>query len=315
MSIKDLKSGDHVDGQAFLIGEVKTCVSNAGKQYFNITLQDSSGKIDGKKWEISPDDLAIFSPGNIVLVKGDVNLYNNALQLKILSGELASEDMDVSEFVEQAPKDEKSLRQKMIDYVKSIKDPDLYSLTSSLLKDNSKAYLRYPAATKNHHAYASGLLYHSICMADLADSICKLYPSLNRDLMISGTLLHDLGKIKELTGLIATQYSTEGKLIGHLVIAAELVSEKAKELNLDSEQILLLEHMLISHHGKLEFGAAKLPETQEALALAMIDDFDAKMEMLRIAYENVAPGEWTGRINALDGRTFYNSFFTNKTGK
>ncbi len=310
MNICDLKSGDHIENAQFLISDLKMCVSNGGKQYYNMTLQDNTGKIDAKKWEIFPGDEDVFVIGNVVNFKGEVNLYNNSLQFKVLSGEVVpTTHIDIARFVQSAPEAEKSLENDLRAFVSSIKDHDLHMIVAALLNDNKNAYLSYPAAAKNHHAYASGLLYHSVSMTRLADQVCKLYPALNRDLLISGTILHDLGKVKELTGLIATQYTTEGRLIGHLVIVSELIDEKAKELNIHSEQILLLKHMMLSHHGKLEYGAAKLPETREALALAMIDDFDAKMEILRIAYEGVAPGEWTNRIMALDGRNFYNSPF------
>ncbi len=310
MNIKDLKSGDHIESMQFLISDVKNCVSNNGKQYYNLVLQDSSGKIDAKKWEIVPGDENIYAPGNIVMIRGEVNLYNNSLQLKVLSGNVVpKEQSDASRFVQSAPENEAALKEELDKFVSSIEDEDLHLLVSSLIYENIDAYLSFPAATKNHHAYAHGLLYHSVCMTRLANAICNLYPFLCRDLVISGTLLHDLGKIKELSGVVATQYTVEGKLMGHLVIASEMIDEKARELGLKSEQILLLKHMMLSHHGKLEFGAAKLPETKEAVALAMIDDFDAKMEILSEAYKDCEIGGWTSRILAFDGRTFYNSPF------
>lgn len=316
MNVKDLKSGDHLEGMQLLINDLKSCVSNAGKRYFNMTLQDYTGKIDAKKWEILPGDEDVFVIGNVVSFSGEVNLYNNGLQLKVLSGEIIpSSQIDITRFVQNAPEETKSLQAELRSFVNSIEDHDLHLIVASLLNDNKNAYLTYPAAARNHHAYGSGLLYHSVCMSRLASEIAKLYPTLNRDLLISGTILHDLGKVKELSGAVATQYTTEGKLIGHLVIASEMIDEKAKELGINSEQIILLKHMMLSHHGKLEYGAAKLPETKEALALSMIDDFDAKMEILRIAYEDVKPGEWTSRILALDGRNFYNSYFVNQQKK
>ena len=316
MNVSDFKSGDHLEEVQLLLDEIRVCVSNTGKQYYNLVFQDNTGKIDAKKWEVVPGDENIYVPGNILRVRGDVNLYNNALQLKVISAmPVSANEVDLTRFVLSAPEDKKRLEAELRSFVYSIKDNDLHTLVAALLNDYKKDYLNYPAATKNHHAYGSGLLYHSVCMTRLADQICKLYPTLNRDLLISGTILHDLGKVKELSGVVATQYTVEGKLIGHLVIASELIEEKAKELNIDSEQVILLKHMMLSHHGKLEFGAAKLPLTKEAFALAMIDDFDAKMEILRLAYENVEPGEWTAKINALDNRSFYNSFFTSNVDK
>lgn len=316
MYIKDLKSGDHIEGMQFLIDDVKSCVSNNGKQYYNLVLQDNSGKIDAKKWEVVPGDENIFSPGNIVSIRGDVNLYNNALQLKVLGGSLLPPNQaDTDKFVISAPENASALKEELDKFVSSIEDSNLHLLVSTLIYENIDAYLLYPAASKNHHAYAHGLIYHSVCMSRVANAICNFYPFLNRDLLISGALLHDLGKIKELSGVVATQYTLEGKLMGHLVIASEMIEKKANELKLKSEQILLLKHMMISHHGKLEFGAAKLPQTKEAVALAMIDDFDAKMEILAEVYKDVEPGEWSSRVLSFDGRTFYNSPFTSKNGK
>ncbi len=313
MNIKDLKSGDHIESMQLLIDDVKSCVSNNGKAYYNLVLQDNSGKIDAKKWEVAPGDENIFVSGNIVSIRGEVNLYNNGLQLKVLSGNIVPPNqVDMDRFVLSAPENEESLKEELERFVSSIEDADLHTLVSTLIYENIDAYLSYPAATKNHHAYAHGLIYHSVCMTRLANAICNFYPFLNRDLIISGTLLHDLGKIKELSGVVATQYTLEGKLMGHLVIASEMIDEKANELNLKSEQILLLKHMMLSHHGKLEFGAAKLPQTKEAVALAMIDDFDAKMEILAEVYKDVKPGEWSSRVLSFDGRTFYNSPFTSK---
>ena len=168
-------------------------------------------------------------------------------------------------------------------------------------------FLDYPAAVKNHHEFYHGLIFHTVSMCEIADFIASHYEDINRDLLISGCILHDIGKVVELSGPVATKYTDEGNLLGHLTIGMSIVREAAEKLNIKSEVPMLLEHMILSHHGKLEFGAAVLPSTKEALLLSMIDDMDAKMMMLEKAYENVKEGEYTERLFALDNRAFYKS--------
>jgi len=303
--IKDLYDGEHIFSQ-FLVSASAKCASTKGKNYLNVTLQDSSGEILGKRWEIYPGDEALLSVGNIVSVEGDVLLYNGSLQLNIRSVEPVDEgNIDYSRFVMQAPIDFAFLEKKLSNYLSSFKNKEVSLITNHLIKKYYDSYVNYPAAVRNHHAFLHGLLFHSLSMADLAEAICKLYPSLNRDILVAGTLLHDLGKVIELSGPIATKYTLEGKLLGHISIMAMEVHETAKELKIEGEISILLEHMILSHHGKLEYGSPVHPLTREALALSMIDDFDAKMAVLDRAEKDVVPGEFTQRITALDYAYFY----------
>jgi len=177
---------------------------------------------------------------------------------------------------------------------------------TSIIEDLQEKLYSYPAAAKNHHDFVGGLATHVISMLDLGEAFCTLYPMLNRDLLLAGILLHDLGKIDELSGPILTEYTVEGKLVGHISIMQCKVAEKAKVLGYhDSEQVTLMRHMVLSHHGEYEFGSPVLPMVMEAEMLTFMDNVDARMNMFAKALESVKPGEWTPRIFPLENRSFY----------
>ena len=303
--VKDIADGMHVRGE-YLVNSLIQGVSNAGKKYLTIVLQDKTGTIDGKKWEIEDGDLEVFAPRHVVYVEGEANLFKNTLQLKILSGtEVPSNNVNLDNFVAPAPVPKDVLAKKLDGYLASLKDGELKTLVTAIIAKYRDRFLDWPAAVRNHHAFRSGVLYHSLSMADLAEQVAKLYPTLDRDMLISGCLLHDLGKCVELSGPVATEYTLEGKLLGHINIMADIIREEATRLGISGETPDLLEHMILAHHGKPDFGSPVLPLTREAMALSMIDDFDAKMNMLDKALEGTKPGNWTERIFAFDNRSFY----------
>ena len=328
--ISDFHVGLRLEGAEFLVSDCHAGVGNTGKRYLSITLQDASGSIEGKIWDVGPDDEEIFAKGNLVSLNGDVLSYRESLQLKIYGGEvLPKEGIDWSRFVANAPISKDVLVAKLKDYLNSLEDNDVKTLVCESLKGYKEKYLTWPAASKNHHNYVSGLLYHSLTMADAAISLYKIYPSLNRDVLLGGVILHDLGKVIELSGPEATCYTLEGKLLGHLTIGAAIVREAANRLGYFAykdmgeetpeeeknaafhryEVAVALEHILLSHHGKPEFGCAVTPLTREALAVSMIDDFDAKMMILDKAFAATKKGECTAKLFTLDDRSFYYPFY------
>jgi len=316
--IKDLMDGSQVFSQ-YLVASCNKCVNTKGKNYLNITLQDKSGEIPAKKWDVYADDCDIFSPGNIVSIQGEVLAYNGSLQMKIISGEKIDRSrMDVSRFVPEAPISFDELTKKLDFYVASIQNQEIKKITEYLINKFKKRYLDYPAATRNHHNFLHGLLFHSLSMADMAEALCRLYKHLDRDILIAGTLLHDIGKTIEMSGPVATTYTTEGKLLGHISIMQGEIRMAAKELGMmseddeESEIPMLLEHMVLTHHGCPEYGSPLYPMTLEAYALSMIDDFDAKMALIDKSLENVAPGEWTPRIFALNDTCLYSPVYKKK---
>ena len=189
--------------------------------------------------------------------------------------------------------------------VSSIKDKDCKALLGYFLEKFGNKVYEAPAASSVHHEFSSGLLMHSVCLAEHADYFAHYYEDINRDLIVTGALLHDFGKLIELEGPAVYKYSVEGKLLGHISIMCGELRIAAKELKITSEIPVLLEHMVLSHHGQLEFGSPVMPLTREALLLSMIDNLDSKMLVLDKAYENVAPGEFTQKIYPLDNRSFY----------
>lgn len=311
-SIADLADGDRIDSQ-FLVNACTKGVTANSRSYLTISFQDATGTMDGKKWDVDPGDEEVFVPGNIVSVEAEVISYKNVLQMKVLSGaSIAQEGIDFTRFVPSSPIPKEELVKKLEAYLASLHDGDVKKLTTYLLKKFYDRYLDYPAAVRNHHNFASGLLYHSLSMADDAEALCRLYPSLNRDILIAGCLIHDVGKTIELSGPVATKYTLEGKLLGHISIMQAEIKEAADVLKMQGEIPVLMQHMVLSHHNKPEFGSPMEPETREALALAMIDDFDAKMNILDKAYAGVNPGEWTQKVFAFDDRYFYQPFYNEK---
>ncbi len=329
--ISDLKNGSRLSGDTFLVTDCKSGTGTTGKRYLSISLQDASGTIEGKKWDVGPDDEALFTKGELVSIEGEVLSYREQLQLKIYNAEpVSKEGVDWTRFVANAPVGKEVMVKKLKVYLDSIEDEDVKSLVCESLKGYKERFLTWPAATKNHHNYVGGLLYHSLTMADAAVSLAKVYPSLNRDVLLGGVLLHDLGKTLELSGPDATVYTLEGKLLGHLSIGASIVREAGERLgynrypNLDDsaseeekekalhqyELYVVFQHILLSHHGKPEFGSAVTPLTREALAVSMIDDFDAKMMILDKAYEATAKGSYTSKLFTLDDRYFYHPYYS-----
>lgn len=325
MVVSELKDGNHVYGMAFLVVDANKCVG-AKNKYWTATLQDYSGSIEAKKWSVEEGDDEILAKGNVVSIDGDVLLYKDALQLKILSlRPLSQENVDWSKFVPHAPVSQEILEKKLNLYLDSLQDEDVKVLTKAMVEKFHDRYVRWPAASKNHHDCASGLLYHSVTMADAALMLCKVYPSLNRDIVIAGTILHDLGKTIELSGPNATSYTLEGKLLGHISIGQAELRETAKKLGYFAYQerkgseskeetdamwhryeiAVTMEHIILSHHSQPDYGSPEMPLTREALAVAMIDDLDAKMMILDKAYHGVKPGDSTAKLFTMDNRYFY----------
>lgn len=322
--IKDLHDGDRVYGR-FLINDCKKCVSGKGKNYLTLVLQDKSGTVDAKKWDVNDGDEELFARGKVVEITADALLYNKALQLKIHSGEKVDPaSIKWDDLLMSAPRSSSEMEQKLNAYIESLVDPDLKALVKKVIDKSEGKYLSWPGAVRNHHEFVNGLLFHSLTMADLAIKVCEVYPSLNRDVVLAGTLIHDIGKTVELSGPQACAFTLEGKLLGHISLGFSIVKEAAEELGMyayddlkeeektinhplyaKKELAVIMEHIMLSHHGKQEFGSPILPLTRESLIVSMIDDIDAKMMILDKAYAEVLPGDSTAKIFSMDERYFY----------
>ena len=302
--VSELNDHEHVEGQ-FLVGSVSKGVNTVGGSYFSVELRDASGTITAKKWDATLEDEQIFVTGNVISLTGETNKYRDQLQLKILTAELvALEDIDVARFVKAPPVSKQELINRFNAHVASVKNEDCLKIINYFLKKFGDNIFSFPAAVSIHHEYSSGLLMHSVSMADLANYLCPIYDA-DHDLLITGCLLHDMGKIVELEGPIVYKYSTEGKLLGHISIMAAEIRKAGQELKIDSEIPMLLEHMVLSHHGQQEFGSPVMPLTKEALLLSLIDNLDSKMVVVNKALADVEPGAFSTKVFPLDNRSFY----------
>ena len=302
--ISEFTDHDRIEGQ-FLLGSVSKGVNANGGSYFSVELRDASGQITAKKWDATLDDEQIFVTGNVISVIGETNKYRDALQLKILSAEVVPlNEIDVDRFVKAPPISKEELINKFNNYVKSVKNEDCQKLLKYMINKFEDKLYNYPAAVSIHHEYSSGLLVHSLTMADIASMLCPIYDA-DYDLVITGCLLHDMGKIIELEGPIVYKYSLEGKLLGHISIMCAEIRKAADELKITSEIPVLLEHMVLSHHGQQEFGSPVMPLTKEALLLSLIDNLDSKMVVVSKATEDLEPGSFSTKVFPLDNRSFY----------
>ncbi|WP_342430177.1 3'-5' exoribonuclease YhaM [Neobacillus sp. FSL H8-0543] len=308
--ILDYEIGVQVDLYLLIKNATKGTASN-GKPFLTLIFQDQSGEIEAKLWDANEEDEKNYAPQSIVKVLGDLQSYRGKSQLKIrqIRRTGPGDNVKIADFLETAPLSQDEMMSKLTQFIFDMKNPNIQRITRHLLKKHHQAFIEYPAATKNHHEFVSGLVYHVVSMLDLAKSIATLYPSLDKDLLYAGVILHDMGKVVELSGPISTVYTVEGNLLGHITIMVNEIGKAADELGITGEEVLLLKHLVLSHHGKAEWGSPKPPLIKEAEVLHYIDNLDAKMNMLDRALERVKPGEFTERVFALENRSFYKPLF------
>lgn len=302
--ICDIKADEKVEVIA-MIRRCEQSKTNKGTPYLSLTLEDSSGELDAKYWNLTEEVANQFKVGMVVEAKGDVILYRNALQFRI---QKMSEKADekISDYVRSAPMKREAIQKEISDYLNSMNNVVLFELTSSILKAHEEAFYTFPAATRNHHNFVGGLAFHSLSMTRMAVHIAEQYPYLDRDLLIAGTLLHDIGKITELSDPILPSYTASGNLLGHISIMNCMVDEAAIKLGVEEEEcVMLLKHMILSHHGKQEFGSPVAPMIPEAEVLSMVDDLDARLYMMKESIDVTEPGQFGPRVFALEGRMIY----------
>ncbi len=303
--VKEFVEGDSLVTQ-LLVNNVSKGVNATGSSYLNVELRDASGVIQAKKWEVVEGDENIFVAGNVIEVGLEIIMYRTSLQGKIINAKLVPLDsIDVAKFVKQAPISKDELKKQLLAHVNSIKNEECNKIVNYFIKKFEKQIYDHPAASSIHHEYNSGLLMHTVSMANIAVNVENMYPEINHDLLLSGIILHDIGKIIELEGPVVYKYSIEGKLIGHISIMVSEIRKAADELKISDEIRVLLEHMVLSHHGQLEYGSPVLPQTREALLISLIDNLDSKMTIVDKALEGIEKGEWSQKVYALDSRCFY----------
>lgn len=306
MKIRDLESGMKVS-LPFLIGRMTKGVAQNGAPYASITLQDDSGEIEGKIWDIKPEQEAVIKVGLIGEVTCDVLLYRNSLQLRIHSITMKDQNSyNLEDFVNTSDYDIDFLKEAISAYIELIEDPIIKELVLASMTKVGDLFYQYPAATRNHHDFVGGLAAHVYGMCKLGISLCDQYPVYNRDLVLAGCILHDMGKIEEYTTPMLAEYSELGKLVGHISIMHANFTQTAAELGYaDTEQALLLRHMILSHHGQMDYGSPVVPMIKEAELLSFIDNIDARTNMFEKLYKDQVEGEFSPRMFALNNRNFY----------
>ena len=285
---------------SFVVSAKQIKAKKNGDPYLALTLMDRTGQLEAKMWDNVVEVLESFDQDDIIKVKGLINKYNNRWQLTIHKLRcLDEEEVDYSDYLPKTTKDVDELWKALGDFVASMQDEHLRPLLESFMADNeiATAYRNAPAAKTLHHAFIGGLLDHVVSLFRSCTLLVQNYPNVNRDLLLTGAFLHDIGKVHELAYARSFSYTTEGQLLGHMIIELEMLQKKIALIpGFPAEKKILIEHLIISHHGQYEFGSPKLPMFPEALMLHYLDDLDSKMESMRAQFEREAEQEspWAG---------------------
>ena len=260
--------------------------------YLSLILEDATGVLDAKFWNLTNEQIEQYKAGQVVEVIGDSIIHRNAVQLRVRKMTVL-EDEDISNYVRLAPMTRTEMEEEVKILMNEITNTNLYCVVEEVLEETKDLFYTYPAATRNHHNFVGGLAYHSISMARVALDICRQYPFLDKGLLIAGILMHDVGKIDELSGPVLPEYTNEGNLLGHISIMNNRLDRVAEKLGVnDKECVLLLKHMVLAHHGKMEFGSPVLPMIPEAEVLTLLDNLDARMYMMKQSLDKTQPGHF-----------------------
>ncbi len=308
MFINDIKAGDLID-DIFVLSEKAMAQKRDGKNYLNIIFSDKTGSIKGVVWDRVDEISAAATSGDFVQIEGMVSEYRGILQLVVKKmTPVPSDSVNASDFLPATRRDIDKMFMRLLKITASIKSEHLKKLFDKFWDDMDfvRKFKNAPAAKKMHHAYIGGLLEHTLSMALLVDRIAGHYSGVDRDLLIAGAILHDIGKIREFKYKYNIDYSDEGRLLNHIVIGIMMVDEKLKELeDFPEELAVLLRHMIVSHHGTREFGSPEPPKTVEAVLLNYIDEIDSKVKGIRDFIATEDPNEaWTSYHRLLE-RHFY----------
>lgn len=304
--VKDFIEGERLDVNLLISNLVKG-TTNSGAPYLSLNLQDNSKAIEAKLWDVKPELASQLETGKVYNFSLEIIKYKNNLQAKVLKVLPVSEnEINMEDFLFKSPVPIEELKNTIQTGLNSIENENIARIVSAMLNHYANDLYEYPAASKIHHNFIGGLATHTTGMLKIAQAIASLYPQINKDYLYAGCILHDLGKIEELTSPVVTEYSTAGKLLGHISIMDARLAEIGRDLKLeDSEELLIIRHMILSHHGELEYGSPIRPATLEAEILSMIDNIDAKINIIDKALSEIKEGEFTQKLFAMDNRVFY----------
>lgn len=312
--VEQLRDGDNLD-DVYLVTDKQLRANRNGNPFLLVELRDRTGGIQGRMWNAGEQQARGFAVGDFLHAVGKVQLFQGSLQVILTSMDrVEPQKVELTDFLPHTEQSVPKLMERLRGYLTRLSNPHLRALSECFLMDDEfmRNFVACPAGVKMHHAYVGGLLEHVVTMMDAADKLHPLYPFVDRDLLMVGVFLHDAGKTKELTYARAFGYSDEGQLVGHLSIGVSMLDEVAAKVPdltgepVPRELMMRLRHMILSHHGTLEYGSAKVPMTPEAMLLHMIDAMDTKMFMVQreLKEDRNNPSAWTPYNHNL-GRRFY----------
>ncbi len=307
--VNDIKERDRVQ-TAFLVREKITAMAKNGKPYLTLKLMDRTGEVEGRVWDRVDEWSRLFDSDDFIRIDAKASVYMGKMQLVVQHLEkLPDEAIDLGDFLPVTSRSQEQMRQELDAVLASLTNPYIEALLRAFF-DDPEFFARYrqaPAAKSMHHAYLGGLLEHSLAIVALADDVARRYPAIDRDLLISGALLHDVGKVVELTFSRSIGYSDEGKLVGHIVIGVQMIEDRVRTIaGFPPELAMMIKHLLLSHHGQYEFGSPKRPKFLEAVVLNFIDDLDSKINAVQSHLEKEQdPHQGWSSYHRLFDRYFY----------
>jgi 3'-5' exoribonuclease len=306
--IKDFNTGDRI-ADIYLCKHIQVATTKNGKNYYSVTLQDKTGTVDAKVWEPNSEGIDDFSDLDYIDVYGEVTSFNGALQVNIKRARLCHEgEYDQSMYLPVSEKNNDEMYKELLTLIDSVKNVHLKKLLNLFFREDEefiKAFRNSSAAKSVHHAFIGGLLEHTLSVTKLCNYFASSYPALNRDLLITAAVCHDIGKIKEISLFPTNDYTDEGQFLGHIVMGSEMVAEKARLI--EGFPVLLkqeLQHCILAHHGKFEYGSPKMPAIIEAMALHLADNTDAKMETFTEILKNTNEIGWLGYNRLMESNLF-----------
>jgi 3'-5' exoribonuclease len=303
--VAEIKDRDSVNA-VFLVKDKIMAMAKNGKPYMNLRFMDKSGEIEAKIWDNVDLLDKQFEKDHFVQVRGKASVYMNKMQVVVAEiARIPEEEVNLADFLPESPRDNAEMRRELLKIITGLSNPYLRRLMESFSEDAAflDQYCMAPAAKGMHHVYLGGLLEHSLSLVRLVKAIVPMYSGINEDLLVVGALLHDVGKVHEMSYERAFDYTDEGKLIGHITIGVEMVSDRIRLIEgFPRELAMLLKHMLLSHHGLYEYGSPKRPKTVEATVLNYLDDMDSKINGIQahIAKESASTSRWTAHHRLYD---------------
>ncbi len=297
--IRDLKEGDRVF-DIYLCKHKQAAVTKNGKAYENVILQDKTGTIDAKVWDPGNPGIGNYDTLDYIEVYGDVNNFQGTLQVSVKRIRVCREgEYKPADYLPVSAKDNDTMYLELLEFIESIQNPYLKKLLEAFFEEDEefvKKFRQSSAAKTVHHGFVGGLLEHTLSVTKLCDYYCSAYPILNRDLLLTAAMCHDIGKVKEISLFPENDYTDDGQLLGHIVMGSQMVAERAGTIvNFPHGLLTQVQHCILAHHGKYEYGSPKLPALIEALALNYADDTDAKLETFKEILENNSGNQgWLG---------------------